>query len=397
MKHLGLIAVGGAGWMGGAQYVRHLAAAVRAAAPEMRVSFVCGSVLAGDWQDAEPRVEVAVRPSLVARALGRGAPLRAVLERAGIEFAYPITYDNEYNLGLPFPIGAQLGATPWAGWVPDFQHRYLPELFPPDEIRRRDTNIAQLVAEAPRVVFSSESAAADFRVFYPEHAAKAAVLTFATTPFALPDAVGADDAPPRFFLVCNQFWKHKNHLLVFEALHILRTRGIRPLVLCTGQLDDYRDRTFADAIRSALARDALGEQVTLLGLVPRGRQIALMRRAIAIVQPSLFEGWSTVVEDARALGRPCLLSDLAVHREQHPPGARFFAPRSAEALADLLAEAWAHWPAGPDRTAEAAARERAQDPPAGSRTPVARDRGRSRCRSSTRRAGPRPCSRNPPP
>jgi glycosyltransferase involved in cell wall biosynthesis len=360
MKHLGLIAIGGPGWMGGANYVRHLAAAVRAAAPDVRVSFVCGSVLAQDWRDAEPRVEVAVRPSLVAKVLGRGTPLRAMLARAEIEFAYPITYDNEYNLGVRFPIGEQLGAAQWAGWVPDFQHRFLPELFPPDEIRRRDTNIAQLAAEAPRVVFSSESAAADFRAFYPEHAAKSMVLTFATTPFALPGEIGADDAPPRFFLVCNQFWKHKNHLLVFEALHILRTRGIRPLVLCTGQLDDYRDRAFADAIHAALARDGLGEQVMLLGLIPRTRQIALMRRAIAIVQPSLFEGWSTVVEDARVLGRPCLLSDLAVHREQDPPGARFFAPRSAEALADLVAEAWAHWPAGPDHAAEAVAQERAQ-------------------------------------
>jgi glycosyltransferase involved in cell wall biosynthesis len=360
VKHLGLVAIGGAGWMGGAHYVRHLAAAVRAVAPEMHVSFICGSVLAQDWQDTEPRVEIAVRPSFLAKAMGRAEPMSKILEGAEIEFAYPITYDNEYNLGARFPIGKQLGSARWAGWVPDFQHRYLPELFPPDEIRRRDMNIAQLAAEASRVVLSSESAAADFRAFYPAHAAKSVVLTFATTPFVLPDIIDGNDSPPRFFLVCNQFWKHKNHLLVFEALHILRSRGIRPLVLCTGQLDDYRDRSFADAIRAALARDGLSEQVTLLGLIPRARQISLMRRALAIVQPSLFEGWSTVVEDARALGRPCLLSDLAVHREQHPPGVRFFAPRSAEALADLLAEAWADWPAGPDYAAETAAHERAQ-------------------------------------
>jgi glycosyltransferase involved in cell wall biosynthesis len=84
-----------------------------------------------------------------------------------------------------------------------------------------------------------------------------------------------------------------------------------------------------------------------------------MRRALAIVQPSLFEGWSTVVEDARALGRPCLLSDLAVHREQDPPGARFFDPRSPEALAELLAEVWEKWPAGPDFEEERYAHARA--------------------------------------
>jgi glycosyltransferase involved in cell wall biosynthesis len=296
---------------------------------------------------------VAVKPTFFSRE-----PLRRAIKRARFDFLYPLTYDNEYNLGLRFPIGEQLAGTRWAGWVPDFQHRHLPELFSEEEICRRDKHIAALAAEAPQVVFSSQSAAADFATFFPEHAAKAAVLHFATNPIA-PSAVTEIDAPPRFLLVCNQFWKHKNHLLIFAALRLLRTRGMRPLVLCTGQLDDYRDRTYADSIRAALATDNLDEQVKLLGLIPRARQIELMRRALAIVQPSLFEGWSTVVEDARALGRPCLLSDIAVHREQDPAGARFFDPRSPEALADLLAEVWERWPAGPDLEEERYAHARA--------------------------------------
>ena len=352
-EHIGLVAIGGAGWMGGANYIRHLAAAIDSVSPETKVSILCGKPLAGDWCDVRPRVEVAAKPTFFSRE-----PLRRGLRRAAFDFLYPLTYDNEYNLGLRFPIGEKLAGTRWAGWVPDFQHRHLPELFSEEEIRRRDAQIAALAAEAPRVVFSSKNAAADFATFHPEHAAKALVLNFATNPIP-PTPTNEIDAPPRFLLVCNQFWKHKNHLLIFAALRLLRARGVRPLVLCTGQLDDYRDRAYADSIRAALAADNLGEQVSLLGLIPRARQIALMRRALAIVQPSLFEGWSTVVEDARALGRPCLLSDLAVHREQDPPGARFFDPRSPEALAELLAEVWEKWPTGPDFEEERYAHARA--------------------------------------
>jgi len=147
--------------------------------------------------------------------------------------------------------------------------------------------------------------------------------------------------------------------VIFEALRILRDRGVRPIVLCTGRLDDYRDNSYAEVIREALATGALADQVQLLGLIPRHEQIRLMRRAIAIIQPSLFEGWSTVVEDARVLGRPTLLSDIAVHREQNPPGARFFPANSPEALADLLAEAW-NWPGGPDEAGESVALSQAQ-------------------------------------
>jgi glycosyltransferase involved in cell wall biosynthesis len=97
----------------------------------------------------------------------------------------------------------------------------------------------------------------------------------------------------------------------------------------------------------------------VLGLVSREFQIALFRRALAVVQPSLFEGWSTVVEDARVLGKTALLSDIPVHREQSPPDCSFFPPKSAEALADLLAEKWMTLEPGPDLEREQQARQRA--------------------------------------
>jgi hypothetical protein len=74
------------------------------------------------------------------------------------------------------------------------------------------------------------------------------------------------------------------------------------------------------------------------------------------VQPSLFEGWSTVVEDARVLGRRLLLSDIPVHREQNPAGAEYFEPENVEALAALMERAWRDWPSGPDPETEDSAR-----------------------------------------
>lgn len=362
MNHVGLVALGGAGWMGGANYIRGLAAAIRAASPETNVSFVCGSHLLDDWRDSRPLIEVATHRSLLRRLLRPSPRLATTLTRSGVEFLYPVTYTSENNLGLPFPRTRQLGTRGWAGWVPDFQHRHMPEFFSAEEIAWRDDRIARLVAEAPRVAFSSESAAADFRSFFPEHSAKASVLTFATPPLDLPDAAPCDaDLPARFLLVCNQFWKHKNHQVIFDALRILRTRGVTPSILCTGKIEDNRDPAYIEKLRAEIRDNGLDAQVKLLGLIPRVQQVALMRRAIAIIQPSLFEGWSTIVEDARALGRPCLLSDIAVHREQNPPGAHYFPARSAEALADLIATAWADWPGGPDRAAEDAARTRASE------------------------------------
>jgi glycosyltransferase involved in cell wall biosynthesis len=61
-----------------------------------------------------------------------------------------------------------------------------------------------------------------------------------------------------------------------------------------------------------------------------------MQVSDALINPSLFEGWSTTVEEARALGVPLILSDLAIHREQVGEIAHFFDRWSADSLAETL-------------------------------------------------------------
>jgi hypothetical protein len=51
------------------------------------------------------------------------------------------------------------------------------------------------------------------------------------------------------------------------------------------------------------------------GLIERKEQIQLLRRCVAVVQPSLFEGWSTIIEDARIFGKR---TDVDIPQEQNP-------------------------------------------------------------------------------
>src|SRR5262249_46677915 len=76
-------------------------------------------------------------------------------------------------------------------------------------------------------------------------------------------------------------------------------------------------------------------------LIPRYDQIMLMRGASAIVQPSLFEGWSTVLEDTRALGKPIIASDFPVHIEQNLPQALYFRQGDSTDCARAILEHYA--------------------------------------------------------
>jgi glycosyltransferase involved in cell wall biosynthesis len=367
--HLGLIMQGGAGWMGGSEYIKNLGQAVSAAREEGRE--VKMTLVTGHPLTEAARTDIGIRdiielPPRRRGPLGRwlrsgNRAFRSAIRNARFDFLYPLTYDNEQNLGVSFPISGALEGTRWAGWIPDFQHRHLPELFGEKDAARREDGIAALTREAATVVFSSAASAADYATWFPGAKSRVEVLRFCTAPapeWLADDPLAAQAAyhlPDRFFLISNQLWKHKNHLLVFDALRLLAARGIRPHVACTGQPSDFRDKNFINVVLQRIHERGVGSQVALLGLIPRAVQIQLMRRCVAVVQPSLCEGWSTVVEDARLLGKTVVLSDLDVHREQNPPGACFFDRTSAESLAAALEQAWTAGAPGPDRGREAEA------------------------------------------
>ena len=86
-----------------------------------------------------------------------------------------------------------------------------------------------------------------------------------------------------------------------------------------------------------LQTTGLRSQYRLLGMIPRDDLYALMHASAAVLNPSLSEGWSTTVEEARSLGAPLLLSDLPVHREQAGDEASYFDRYSSDSLAAALA------------------------------------------------------------
>jgi glycosyltransferase involved in cell wall biosynthesis len=167
--------------------------------------------------------------------------------------------------------------------------------------------------------------------------------------------LGFDD----YVMFPSQFWKHKNHTTLFEAIRILRDRGHANLrLVCTGREEDSRDPGYALKLREWIRDNDLQGRIIRLGLLRRHEQIQLMRQARVIVQPSRFEGWSALLEDSQMLGKLLVVSDIPVHREQNPPDASFFSPLDAEALADSLARKWSETAPGWNETREQTARQR---------------------------------------
>lgn len=310
------------GWMGGVNYVLNIARMLKGLPDGERpqIVFLTAAPQAVEIAEAHRHLADEIAPFSAARSLA-------------LDFVYPATQMPEAAFGAP-----------WAGWIPDWQCQHYPELFPEDERARRFLQYREIARRPVFCVFSSQQAIDDTRALLGENECTEwdvfhfpAVFDDATwerTSAEIAQTRTRLGVPEQYLIICNQFWRHKNHLIVAEALAAAPDLGVH--VVMTGEIDDARWPDYAARVKELLSRPDVAGRVTVTGRISREDQLDLLCGAAGYIQPSLFEGWSTFVEEVRALGLPGLLSDIPVHREQSPAGATFFDPGDVSSLAGAL-------------------------------------------------------------
>ena len=170
-----------------------------------------------------------------------------------------------------------------AAWIPDFQHKYLAGYFTKTEVNFRDKSFFRTASHAEKIILSSKVAESDCHSFYPESEGKTHVMSFRTVPHENwyeenpLETQKKYNLPEKFLLVSNQFWQHKNHLLIFKALQLLKNQGIFPTVVCTGKMYDHRHPEYLDKVLSTVNESGISQQVKFLGHIPKIDQIQLKR------------------------------------------------------------------------------------------------------------------------
>lgn len=227
-------------------------------------------------------------------------------------------------------------------WYADLQHKYYPEFFTKRKRIERDFRIRYILKNAKHIVVSSNDVKNDFYKFYNvPNTIKFHVYHFVSIMEGLPEIPISEllekyKLPTNYFMVSNQFHKHKNHKVIFEALAKLKARGKNVHVAITGRFPSEPNSPYLHELHNLINDNDLHDNISLLGLIPRGDQLLLMKYAQAILQPSLFEGWSTVIEDARSLQVPVIAADLKVNMEQLEEKGHYFSPHDSDKFAALM-------------------------------------------------------------
>lgn len=335
-------------WLGGINYYRNLLNAIYRM-PDRRIEAVIftGTRTVASKFDGFPDVEI-IKSDILDRGslswFARKVLLRLfssnfVLERLLIANRIQVLSHSGFLSGKSGIVTI--------GWMPDFQHLHLPELYSRRRLAAINQDVRLMCTKCSSLVLSSQDALKDLLSMSLSIESKLEVLPFSINPDYLErEPVGFDDLAQRyhfsgkFFFLPNQFWVHKNHKVVIEALAQLKADGHPVLVLATGNTRDSRQFGYFEELMTLAQELDVEDCFRVLGIVPLSDLMMLMKSALAIINPSRFEGWSTTVEEAKLFGKTIVLSDLPVHREQNPEYGYYFNPTDPADLAQRLRDVW---------------------------------------------------------
>jgi glycosyltransferase involved in cell wall biosynthesis len=346
-------------------FTQSIHAALRAAERESRHEFV---YYATGSPEGPPAGVVALPAGVVAAAKRRTIQrLRDAQDRVAAPRKGPRTW---FERSLD-ETGAELvwfatnyaedcGDRPFIFTVFDVEHArqpWFPEVSANGEWELRQHYYTRYIPRATRVIVPNEAGRDQVERYWRIEPDRFLLLGHPTPEFAL-DA-GERPAPPRdvldrrgigdrYLLYPAQFWAHKNHATLFDALALLDGYELVCVGSDKGQLGHHR---------RLAAESGVGDRVHFLGFVDTAELVALYRHAHALTYVSLFGPENLPPLEAMALGCPVVAADVPGAREQLGDAALRVPALDPEAIAAAVRRL--DQPAERDRLV-AAGRERAR-------------------------------------
>lgn len=133
-----------------------------------------------------------------------------------------------------------------------------------------------------------------------------------------------------YFLYVGNAYPHKNLEMLLEGYAQVISITKAKLVF-VGKADFFYHR-----LMNRVEKLGLRDRVMFFGSASDSVLVNLYKHAIALIFPSLMEGFGLSGLEAMAVGTPVLCSDIAVFREVYKDAALFFQPDNADDCAEKL-------------------------------------------------------------
>jgi glycosyltransferase involved in cell wall biosynthesis len=147
--------------------------------------------------------------------------------------------------------------------------------------------------------------------------------------------------PERYLFYPAQFWPHKNHKRIVQALGLLKKKhGMEiKIVFCGSHTEEIRERTFHDVMTVA-SQLGLRKNIRYLGYIADQDISGMYAEAVGLIMPTFFGPTNIPILEAWALDCPVLTSDIRGIRDQVQDAGLLVNPNSVESLAEGIYRLW---------------------------------------------------------
>lgn len=220
----------------------------------------------------------------------------------------------------------------------DLQHRHLPNFFTARQIASREVVYGSLCRKAAAVAVGTSWVKRDLIEQMRIDPKRIFVIPLAPATAAGEQRQRADlvrtALPDRYIIYPAASWPHKNHIRLFEALAILRGRGIEVPLILTGP------RHMGLDLSSLAINSGVRDLVFDLGYLSQLEVEALIEASVAMIVPTLFEAASFPVWEAFRLGTAVACSNVTSLPQQVGTSGLLFDADRREAIADAIVTLW---------------------------------------------------------
>jgi len=257
---------------------------------------------------------------------------------------YPSPIAESFEIRVPFVIA-----------IHDLQHLlqpHFPEVSADGQFEMREYLYRNVARYATLILADSAVGREDILRFYEPYGVRedqVKVLPFLPADYLQSDVSASElsrvrqfyELPERYLFYPANFWPHKNHVRIVEAIGKLKREAhLDVCVVFTGtSTDAFAHQTLAD-VNAMAARWDVRDAVLHLGHIPDSDMSALYTGACALVMPTFFGPTNIPVLEAWALGCPVLTSDIRGVREQVGEAGLLVRPESVEEIADAIRKLW---------------------------------------------------------
>lgn len=250
------------------------------------------------------------------------------------QFALPIVCIRERIdlLFSPAFVSPVWGAKRLVATICDMYYRVVPEVTEPFQRKYWNVMIPVTGYVCDRIITISENSKIDIEAYIPSARGKTVSIPLASR-FEVPDAGNEPKALARrpVVLMVANLTPNKNCAVVVEAVSMLRKKG--------------RDVSFVHAgkdhlglLQKSIEVNDARSFVSSLGKVSDEELAQLYKTSLAVVVPSLYEGFGMPAVEAQAMGAPLICSDRGALPEAAGSGAIYFDPEEPAMLAQKIEE-----------------------------------------------------------